>query len=71
MDERLCAIIKVRDLSGNWYTNAMVASDYDALRICKFYREQLGYHVQLWIGGQDMTSMIDAAKVVKVPRGVL
>ena len=69
--ERFVAEIRVLDRFGNWYTNAWVENDYDAIRICKFYKEQLGYHVQLLIDGKDMTGMIDAAKIVRVPAGLV
>ena len=67
MNEKNFAVIKVLDQAGNWYTNALVENDYDAIRICKFYKEQLGYQVQLLIRGKDMTDLIDAAKIVSVP----
>ena len=40
--------IKVLDLNGNWYDNAYIENDYDALMVARFYKNTLGYFVQVW-----------------------
>lgn len=63
-------IIKVLDVSGNWYDNAFVENDYDAIQICKFYKNTLGYQVKLFHNEKDITNLIDSAKCVQVKNNV-
>lgn len=59
-------IIKVLDNGGNWYDNAFIENSFDAIQICKFYREMLRYSVKLFRGEKDITPMIDSTKTVLV-----
>lgn len=55
-------LIKVLSEGGEWYTNAIIENSYDAIAVAKFYREQLGYSVQLWHKEKDVSHLIDSAK---------
>lgn len=57
-------VIKVLDKSGKWYENAIIENDFDALQVAKFYREQLGYEVQLWHDDKDITFLIGSTQNV-------
>lgn len=59
-------IIKVLDQLGNYYNNAFVENDFDALQIALFYRNVLGYTVQVWKGDRDITAMLDNVQLVSV-----
>lgn len=59
-------IIKVLDEQGNYYNNAFVENDHDALQIAMFYRNVLGYTVQIWKNDKDITAMLDSVKLVPV-----
>lgn len=59
-------IIKVLDEQGNYYNNAFVENDHDALMVAKFYRDTLGYRVQLWHEEKDVSFMLDSMKMVVV-----
>ena len=41
MDKLYMTIIKVLDEQGNYYNNALVENDFDALQIALFYRNVL------------------------------
>lgn len=32
---------------GDWYTNALIENEYDALQVAKLYSENLGYAVRI------------------------
>ena len=49
--------IKVLDVNGNWYNNAYIENDYDALMVARFYKNTLGYFVQVWKDDEDITAM--------------
>lgn len=59
-------IIKVLDEMGNWYDNAFVENSFDAIQICKFYKDSLGYQVKLFHREKDITNLIDSTKCVLV-----
>lgn len=59
-------IIKVLDKMGNWYDNAFVENSFDAVRICQFYKNELGYYVKLFHNEKDITHLIDSSKLVWV-----
>ena len=61
-------IIKVLDENGNWYDNAFIENDYDAFHVARFYRDVLGYSVQVWKHDKDFTAMLDAGKTVVVEK---
>ena len=61
-------IIKVLDENGNWYNNAFIENDFDALLVAKYYRDVLGYSVQVWKHDKDFTAMLDAGKTVVVEK---
>lgn len=61
-------IIKVLDENGNWYNNAYIENDFDALLVAKYYRDVLGYSVQLWKRDKDITAMLDIGKTVVVKK---
>lgn len=61
-------IIKVLDENGNWYNNAYIENDFDALLVAKYYRDVLGYSVQLWKRDEDITAMLDIGKTVVVKK---
>lgn len=62
------SIIKVLDENGNWYNNAFVENDFDALLVARFYRNVLGYSVQVWKHDKDITAMLDTGKTVVVKK---
>lgn len=59
-------IIKVLGENGNWYNNAFIENSFDAVQVALFYRNQLGYRVQLWYEEKDVSWMIESAKQVVV-----
>ena len=61
-------IIKVLDENGNWYNNAYIENDFDALLVAKYYRDVLGYSVQLWKRDENITAMLDIGKTVVVKK---
>ena len=61
-------IIKVLDAQGNYYDNAFVENDFDAMQIAMFYRDVLGYTVQVWKNDKDITVMLDSVKFVSVKK---
>lgn len=68
MDKLNMTIIKVLDEQGNYYNNAFVENDFDALLVAKFYRNVLGYSVQVWKHDKDITAMLDIGKTVVVKK---
>lgn len=65
MNKGFCTI-KVLDQGGNFYDNAFVENDFDAIMIALFYRNTLGYTVQVWQDGRDITARLDIVKLVCV-----
>lgn len=61
-------IIKVLDANGNWYDNAFIENDNDAFLVARFYRNVLGYSVQVWKHDKDITAMLDTGKTVVVKK---
>ena len=61
-------IIKVLDENGNWYDNAFIENDNDAFLVARFYRNVLGYSVQVWKHDKDITAMLDIGKTVVVKK---
>lgn len=68
MDKLNMTIIKVLDEQGNYYNNAFIENDYDALLVAKYYRNVLGYSVQVWKHDEDITAMLDIGKTVVVKK---
>lgn len=68
MDKLNMTIIKVLDVNGNWYDNAYIENDFDAFHVARFYRDVLGYSVQVWKHDKDFTAMLDAGKTVVVEK---
>lgn len=68
MDKLNMTIIKVLDENGNWYNNAFIENDFDGLLVAKFYRNVLGYSVQVWKHDKDITAMLDIGKTVVVKK---
>lgn len=66
MEEQSFYTIKVLDKNGNWYDNAYIVQEFDALQVAKFYRDQLGYSVQLWKDGEDLSWLVSSMKTVAV-----
>ena len=64
--EKYFVIIKVKDKVGNWYNNALIENEFDAIQVAKFYRDELGYSVQLWKQEKDITFLLDNSKTVIV-----
>ena len=64
--EKYFVIIKVKDEVGNWYNNALIENEFDAIQVAKFYRDELGYSVQLWKQEKDITFLLDNSKTVIV-----
>lgn len=62
METKYYLIIKVLDENGNWYNNAYIENDFDAFRVARFYRDVLGYSVQVWEGNKDITALLDSVK---------
>lgn len=60
-------IIKVLNLAGEWYTNALIQNRFDAIQVAKLYRDQLGYGVQIWYEGKDMSFLLNA-KTIEIER---
>jgi hypothetical protein len=68
METKYYVIIKVLDANGNWYDNAFIENDNDAFLVAKFYRNVLGYSVQVWKHDKDITAMLDTGKTVVVKK---
>lgn len=68
METKYYVIIKVLDENGNWYNNAYIENDFDALLVARFYRNVLGYSVQVWKHDKDITAMLDIGKTVVVKK---
>lgn len=68
METKHYAIIKVLDVNGNWYDNAFIENDNDAFLVARFYRNVLGYSVQVWKHDKDITAMLDTGKTVVVKK---
>lgn len=68
MDKLNMTIIKVLDENGNWYNNAYIENDFDAFHVARFYRDVLGYSVQVWKHDKDFTAMLDIGKTVVVKK---
>lgn len=68
MDKLNMTIIKVLDVNGNWYDNAFIENDYDAFHVARFYRDVLGYSVQVWKHDEDITAVLDTGKTVVVKK---
>lgn len=58
--------IQVYDAYEQWYDNAFIENDHDALLVAKYYRDTLGYKVRVIKDSNDITFMLDSMKVVKV-----
>ena len=52
-------VIKVLSQGGEWYTNALIENSFDAVRVGQFYRDQLGYSVQLWHKEKDVSYLLN------------
>ena len=65
MNKSFCTI-KVLDQGGNFYDNAFIENDFDAIMIALFYRNVLGYTVQVWQDDRDITARLDIVKLVSV-----
>lgn len=63
MNKEWVYVIKVLDEAGNWYNNAFIENSHDAIAVAKFYKEQLGYTVQLWHKEQDVSFLMNAQQV--------
>ena len=68
METKHYVIIKVLDVNGNWYDNAFIENDNDAFLVARFYRNVLGYSVQVWKHDKDITAMLDTEKTVVVKK---
>lgn len=44
--------------------NAFIENDNDAFLVARFYRNVLGYSVQVWKHDKDITAMLDTGKEV-------
>lgn len=58
--------IEVKDLNGDWYTNAIIYNDYDAIRVAQFYRDTLHYFVRLFCGDDEVTFLLDSGVNARV-----
>lgn len=47
METKYYVTIKVLDENGNWYDNSFIENDNDAFLVARFYRNVLGYSVQV------------------------
>lgn len=65
-ESRWYVVIKVLDQAGNWYSNALIENEFDALQVAKFYRDTLGYTVKVMFQGMDMTDFLDKGKFLTV-----
>lgn len=68
METKHYVVIKVLDVNGNWYNNAYIENDFDAFLVARFYRNVLGYSVQVWKHDKDITAMLDIGKTVVVKK---
>lgn len=68
METKYYMTIKVLDENGNWYDNAFIENDNDAFLVARFYRDVLGYSVQVWEGDKDITALLDSGKTVVVKK---
>lgn len=68
METKYYVTIKVLDVNGNWYDNAFIENDNDAFLVARFYRNVLGYSVQVWKHDKDITAMLDTGKTVVVKK---
>ena len=67
MEQANFYVIKVLNLAGEWYTNALVQNSFDAIQVAKLYRDQLGYGVEIWYQNKDVSFLMNA-KTVEVER---
>lgn len=63
MEQTNFYVIKVLGKNGEWYTNALIENSFDAIQVAKLYRDQLGYGVQLWHKGQDVSFLMNGQTV--------
>ena len=68
METKYYVIIKVLDANGNWYDNAFIENDNDAFLVARFYRNVLGYSIQVWKHDKDITAMLDTGKTVVIEK---
>lgn len=68
METKHYVTIKVLDVNGNWYDNAFIENDNDAFLVARFYRNVLGYSVQVWKHDKDITALLDTGKTVVVKK---
>lgn len=59
MEEKHYYVIKVLSQSGEWYNNAFVENSFDAIKVALFYKNQLGYVVQLWYQKLNVSFLLD------------
>lgn len=60
MDKSHYLVIKVLDQNNNWYDNAFIENSFDAIQVANFYRNQLGYSVQLWQDEKDVSFLLNS-----------
>lgn len=59
--------VDLLDSFGNFYSNAYIENSHDAILVCQFYRNVLGYVVKLFdCKGADRSFLIDSAQVYRI-----
>lgn len=59
--------VDLLDSFGNFYSNAYIDNSHDAILVCQFYRNVLGYVVKLFdCKGADRSFLIDSAQVYRI-----
>ena len=64
MNANYVYVIKVLSESGVWYPNALIENSFDAVAVGRFYREELGYAVQLWHREENVSFLLDRKEVI-------
>lgn len=66
VEDKWVYVFKVLDEQGNWYTNALIENEFDAIQVYRLYKHQLGYEVRVWYKKKDVTELFDGFKPVVV-----
>lgn len=66
MENNLNYKIYVLDEAGNWYLNAMIENNHDAIMIYKLYKK-LGYSVKVYDNkNNDISDLCERAEIVNL-----
>ena len=63
VEKQYMYVVKVRNMAGEWYTNALIENSFDTIQVAKLYRDQLGYDVQIWHKGKDVSFLMNGQNI--------